>query len=224
MVDLSIWYGMGAAVLLVGAVGFVAFAMLRGDLGSPYYSLPPLHALLGTVSYAALALVTLDRLAAVTPGMVRFAGLFLTAPIAVYYLGLLASASAELRVTAVSLTMVAVAVAYFATVTAGGLQLGLAALSGVLLLSLAVLIVRSFAPLAGESSLFLSLQDLTLSVLFSYAAVYVLGSDRVGLLSPNDFGFLHLALNVVFALGFVALVFSRQYEVADHVAGAATPG
>jgi bacteriorhodopsin len=224
MVDLSIWYGMGAAILLVGAVAFVSFAMLRGDLGSPYYSLPPLHALLGAVSYAALALVTLDRLAVATPGMIRFAGLFLTAPVAVYYLGLLASASAELRVTAVSLTMVAVAVAYFATVTVGGLRLGLAALSGVLLLSLAVLIVRSFAPLAGDSSLFLSLQDLTISVLFAYAAIYVLGSDRVGLLSASDFGFLHLALDVVLALGFVALVFARQYEVADRVSGAPSPG
>jgi len=224
MVDLSIWYGMGAAVLLVGAVGFVAFAMLRGDLGSPYYSLPPLHALLGAVSYAALSLATLDRLAVATPEMIRFAGLFLTVPVAVYYLGLLASASAELRVTAVSLTMVAVAVAYFATVTVGGLRLGLAALSGVLVVSLSALIVRSFAPQAGESSLFLSLQDLTISVLLAYVAIHVLGPVGVAVLTPGDFGFVHLALDVVLALGFVALVVGRQYEVADRVAGVAAPG
>lgn len=224
MVELSIWYGAGAALLLVGAVAFVAFAALRGDLGSPYYSLPPLQAVFGAVSYAVLALAVLGEVTQVSPAVLRYLAVFLTLPVAIYYLGLLGGASGERRVTAVSLAMVAVVAAYLTTVTAGSLRLGLAALSGVMLLALVRTIARSFAPADTESSLFLSLRDLTVAALIAYPATYLLGPAGAGYLVAADFGFVHLVVHVAFSLGFLVLVFTRTYEIESATGGAAALG
>jgi bacteriorhodopsin len=224
MVELAIWYGTGAAALLVGAVAFVAFAVLRGDVGSPYYSLPPLQALFAAVSYAVLALAVLGEVTRVSPGVVRYLGLFLTLPVAVYYLGLLARTSAERRVTAVSLVMVAVVAAYFTTVTAGRLRLGLAGLSGATVLALVWTLVRRFEPTGIESTLFLSLRDLTVAALVAYPVAYLLGPMWTGVLVAGDFGFVHLAVDVVFSLGFLVLVVSRSYELATATSGTPSLG
>jgi bacteriorhodopsin len=224
MVALSIWYGAGAALMLVGAVVFVAFAALRADLGSPYYSLPPLQAVLGAVAYAVLALAVLGEVTQVTPEALRYLGVFLTLPIAVYYLGLLGGATAERRVTAVSLAMVVVVAAYLTTVTAESLRLGLAALSGGMLLALVRMLVRSFTPPDTESSLFLSLRDLTVATLLAYPVAYLLGPSGAGYLVAADLGFVHLVVNTVFSLGFLVVVVARTYELETATAGAATPG
>lgn len=224
MVELSIWYGAGAALLLVGAVAFVAFAALRGDLGSPYYSLPPIQAIAGAVSYAVLALTVLGEVTRVSPAALRYLAVFLALPVAIYYLGLLGGASAERRVTAVSLAMVVVGAAYLTTLTTGSLRLGLAALSGVMLFALVRMVVRSFAPADTESSLFLSLRDLTVAALFAYPAAYLLGPAGAGYLVAADFEFVHLVVHVAFSLGFLVLVVARTYEIESATAGAATPG
>ncbi|MEF8819756.1 MAG: bacteriorhodopsin [Haloferacaceae archaeon] len=224
MVELSIWYGLGAGLLLVGTVTFVAFAALRNDLGSSYYSLPPLQSVFGAVSYAVLALAALGEVTWVPPAVLRYLAVFLTLPVAIYYLGLLGGVSAERSVTAVSLAMVVVVAAYLTTVTAGRLRLGLAVLSGVMLLALLRTIVRSFAPPDTESSLFLSLRDLTVAALLVYPAAYLLGPAGAGYLVAADLGFVQLVVHVAFSLGFLVLVVARTYELEAATGGAATPG
>jgi bacteriorhodopsin len=224
MVELSIWYGAGALLVLVGAVTFVAFAVFRRDLGSPYYSLPPLQATLGAVSYAVLALVVMNEMTAVSPTVVRYVGLFLTLPVAIYYLGLLGGASAERHVTTVSLTMVVVVTAYLTTATSGGIRLGLAALSGAMLVALVWGLVTRVTPADTESSLFLSLRDLTIAALVAYPVIYLLGPTGTGHLVAADFGVAHLAVDAVFWLGFLVLVVSRTYEIEAARSSTPTPG
>jgi bacteriorhodopsin len=224
MVELPIWYGAGALLVLVGAVAFVAFAVFRRDLGSPYYSLPPLLATVGAVSYAVLALVVMNEMTAVSAAVVRYVGLFLTLPVAIYYLGLLGGADAERHVTAVSVTMVVVVTAYLTTSTTGGVRLGLAALSGTMLLALVWGLLTRLTPADTESSLFLSLRDLTVVALVAYAALYALGPAGLGYLVAADFGVVHLAVDAAFWLAFLVLVLTRTYEVEAASRGAPTPG
>ena len=224
MVALSIWYGAGATLLLVGAVIFVVFAVVRGDLGSPYYSLPPLQALLGAVLYAVLALAMLGEVTRLSPAVLRYVGVFVTFPIAVYYLGILAGASAVRRVTAVSLVMIAVAAAYVTTVTAANRRLGLAGLSVAAVLALVWSLVRRFDSSETESTLFYSLRDLTVAALLAYPVAYLLGPMWLGVLVAGDFGIVHLAVNAVFSLGFLVLVVSRSYEIKAATAGGPAPG
>lgn len=224
MVELSIWYGAGALLVLAGAVTFVAFAVFRRDLGSPYYSLPPLLATLGAVSYAMLALVVMNELTAVSAAVVRYVGLFLTLPVAIYYLGLLGGASAERTVTAVSLTMVVVVGAYLTNTTTGTVRLGLAALSGTMLFALAWGLFKRFTPEGTESSLFLSLRDLTVAALVAYGIVNLLGPTGTGHLVAADFGVINLVVDAVFWLGFLVLVLTRTYEIEATTGGAPAPG
>jgi bacteriorhodopsin len=114
--------------------------------------------------------------------------------------------------------------AYFTTVTAGRLRLGLAGLSGATVLALVWTLVRRFEPTGIESTLFLSLRDLTVAALVAYPVAYLLGPMWTGVLVAGDFGFVHLAVDVVFSLGFLVLVVSRSYELATATSGTPSLG
>ena len=219
MVSSSLWFGFGAATFLVAVATFVGFGLTRGDFRSPYYFLPPIHALIAGVAYVGMTAASLGMLpAAVDVTVFRYADWTLSTPIITYYLAMLAGTRVRTRIAAVAANALMILTGYVAAVTAGTAKWLFFALSSLFFLGLLYLYLRTFDRAIEENpetshGLFRSLRDLTVSVWSLYPVVFLLGPSGVGLLQVADHDFVIVFLDLTAKVGFMGLMLVRQYQL-----------
>lgn len=227
MVASSIWFGLGAFAFFVGVATFVAFAVLRGEITSPYYLLPPMHALIAGTAYVVMALVASGTIPILEVDMVRYADWTLSTPIITYYLAMLAGARANLKIGAVLMNVLMIVAGYVSTVLAGPAQWAMFLFSSLMFAGLIYLYFSAFSAAIEQNpdssrSLFLSLRDLTIAIWSLYPIVYLIGPNAFALLTVADHSFVTMFLDITAKLGFMAVMLTRQYELNTFVAAETT--
>lgn len=219
MVTSSLWFGFGAAIFLVAVATFVGFGLTRGDWKSPYYFLPPIHALIAGIAYIGMALASLGMLpVAVDVTVFRYADWTLSTPIITYYLAMLAGTRIRTRIAAVAANVLMVLTGYVAAVTTGTGKWIFFALASLFFVGLLYFYLSTFDRAIGENpetsqALFRSLRDLTVSVWSLYPIVFLLGPNGVGLLQVADHDLTIVFLDLTAKVGFMGLMLVRQYQL-----------
>jgi sensory rhodopsin len=220
MVATEIWFGIAVVMFLTAIVTFLGFAFARGDITSPYYFLPPLHALIAGVAYTGMTLVAVGTLGGgpLDIELFRYADWSLSTPIITYYLSMLAGAQTRVRVGAVLANVLMIWAGYASIVFAGPGRWGFFALSMVAFLALLYLYLRTFTRAITDNPdvskrLFLSLRDLTVIIWALYPVVYLLGPNGFEVLLVADHHFVIVFLDLTAKVGFMTLMLVRQYQL-----------
>jgi sensory rhodopsin len=220
-----IWYGVGAGTFFISAIVFIWFAATRGNLGSSFYYLPPIHASVAGAAYVAMALTASGQLGdpfGIT--FLRFADWIVSTPIITYYLARLAGVDTQTRRLAVAANVVMIGVGYGFVSLSGSLRWAAFAVSTVVFLGLLYLYIKTFArtisaATATVRSLFLSLRDLTVVTWSLYPIVYFLGPVGIELIAVPDLNFIVAVLDVVAKVGFMSVLLIRYNSVDTFVDG-----
>lgn len=215
----QIVFGIGAATFGITTLALLKAGGLKRSFTTQYHGLPLLVMLVATGSYGALLAHELGYLAEGLAWPIRYADWAVTAPILVYYVGLLAGASRSVRAGLAVVALGMVGAGYGALQVTGTNQWVAYALSGFLYLVLASVLLgtvsRDAADTVGDSesgSLFESLRDLTVFVWLLFPVVWVLGPG-LDLLHTGDRVFLFLVLDLSAKAGFASVVVFRQYAL-----------
>lgn len=227
MVDAAVWFGIGAAVFFLAVATFVAFGATRGDLTSPYYFVPPLHALIAGIAYVMMTLVSLGTFGSVVPEDIgisafRYADWSLSTPLITYYLSMLAGVPTRTRVLAVVANVAVIWIGFGSLLVPGLLQWALFGVAALAFLGLLYLYLSTFSRAIEDNpessrSLFTSLRDLTVGIWTLYPVVYVLGPHGVGVLQVADHHFVVVALDITAKVGLMTVMLVRQYELNTFV-------
>lgn len=229
MVDATVWFGVGAGIFLTAVVAFVLFAVTRGDIRSPYYYLPPVHASIAAIAYVAMTLVATGRLGdPVTIQSLRFGDWLFSTPIITYYLGRIAGVDGRARWLAVGANVGMIAVGYAFVAVAGPFRWVAFGVSTLLFVGLLYLFISTFGTAISRAdrtvrSVFLSLRDLTVVTWSLYPVVYFAGPLGLGVIQPADLNFLVTVLDVVAKVGFMTVLVVRYYELETFVGRDTTP-
>lgn len=223
MVQESVWFAVGAVSFLTAVVGFLWFAVTRGDIRSQLYYLPPIHATIAGVAYVGMALVAAGRLGdPVSVVALRFGDWLFSTPIITYYLGRVAGIDTRSRRIAVATNVGMIAVGFVFVETAGAISWAAFALSTLLFLALVWQFFGTFQSALTDAaattrSLFTSLRDLTVATWSLYPIVYFAGPLGIGLLQPSDLSFTIVVLDVIAKVGFMAIMLVRHYQLETFV-------
>lgn len=229
MAEATVWFGIGAGIFLTAVVAFLWFAVTRGDLQSPFYYLPPIHAGIAGVAYVAMALVAAGRVGdPVSISALRFGDWLFSTPIITYYLARLAGVEKTTRALAVAANVGMIAVGFAFVETTGALRWVAFGASTLLFVGLLYLFVSTFGTAISRAdetvrSVFLSLRDLTIVTWSLYPVVYFVGPLGLGVIQPADLDFLVAILDVVAKVGFMTVLVVRYYELETFVGHEATP-
>lgn len=220
MVATEIWFGAALVIFLSAIVTFVGFALTRGDIGSPYYFLPPLHALIAGIAYVGMTLAALDVLGGgpLDIELFRYADWSLSTPIITYYLSMLAGAQTRSRIGAVLANVLMIWTGYASIVLASPVRWVFFGLSMIFFVALIYLYLRTFTRAINSNPdvskrLFLSLRDLTVIIWTLYPLVYLLGPNGFEVLLVADHHFVVVFLDLSAKVGFMALMLIRQYQL-----------
>jgi len=220
-----IWYGVGAGTFFISTIVFIWFAATRGNLGSSFYYLPPIHASVAGSAYVAMALTASGQIGdplGIT--FFRFADWIVSTPIITYYLARLAGVDTQTRWLAVAANVVMIGVGYGFVSLSGSLRWAAFAVSTVVFLGLLYLYIKTFAQTISAAtatvrSLFLSLRDLTVVTWSIYPVVYFLGPVGVEVIAAPDLSFIVAVLDVVAKVGFMSALLIRYNSVDTFVDG-----
>lgn len=223
MVQESVWFAVGAASFVTAVVGFLWFAVTRGDIRSQLYYLPPIHAAVAGIAYVGMTLVATGRLGdPVSITALRFGDWLVSTPIITYYLGRLAGIDKRARRLAVATNVGMIAVGFVFVQTSGTISWAAFAVSTLLFLALVWQFVGTFQSTLSDSaattrSLFTSLRDLTVATWSLYPIVYFAGPLGIGLLQPSDLNFTIAVLDVIAKVGFMTIMLVRHYQLETFV-------
>lgn len=223
MVQESVWFAVGAASFFVAVLGFLWFAVTRGDLGSQFYYLPPFHAAIAGVAYAGMALVATGRIGdPLSIEALRFGDWLFSTPIITYYLGRLAGIDTRTRRLAVGTNVAMIATGFAFVQLSGSVRWAAFGVSTLLFLGLVYLFVTTFGSAVEDAaattrSLFSSLRDLTVATWALYPVVYFAGPLGIGFLQPADLNFTVAVLDVIAKVGFMTIMLVRHYELETFV-------
>ena len=219
MVEIAIYFGAAAAIFVLAVIGFLAFAITRGELLSRYYLLPPIHAVIAGTAYVGMALAALELLPSVIDiELLRYADWSLSTPIITYYLAMLAGVKRRTRALAVIVNVVMIWLGYASILASGATQWALFAVSGGMFVGLVALYIRTFSQSISanpevSAGLFKSLRDLTIIIWALYPIAAALGPNGFGLLLRADHHLVVVLLDLTAKVGFMSLIVVRQYQL-----------
>lgn len=220
MVESIVWFAVGATVFFSASVGFAAFAVINGVLGSRYYALPVLDTLIAGSAYVVLTASAAGLLPELlTIPAIRTGDWILSTPIIAYYVALVAGVAPRVRYMIIAVDVGMILTGFIATVTSGLLRGVFFVVAMAFFLVLVYLFTQTVASAAREGSaplgtegLFKSLRDLTVLVWSVYPIVWIL-ENVLGVLQAADASFVFLVMDLTAKVGFMAIVFSRQYAL-----------
>jgi sensory rhodopsin len=221
MVESIVWFGIGAGVFFLATFAFLVFSVVNGVGSSPYYLLPPLDTAVAGTAYVVLTLVAAGSLPDIVGvELVRHLDWVISTPIIAYYLALVAGASARTRLLIVAADVAMILINFVSVTFLDGIfqwiGFGIATIPFIgfiylLTNTLDEAATRRLGP-SGSEGLFRSLRDLTVFVWAIYPLVWLLGPG-LGVVLPNDVNFLFMFLDLTAKVGFMGIIFTRQYAL-----------
>ncbi|SFC17665.1 sensory rhodopsin [Halobiforma haloterrestris] len=235
MIDLPVWFAIGALGMFVGTVAFVWGGLSASEGYVRYYATLAAISLIATVAYAVMALeigwYTVDGREVFIP---RYIDWILTTPLLLAFLGLLADADRDTLLKVVGVNTVVMVAGFAGAVLSGTERFALFAVGGLAYVGLVYLVVGPMTAQAagqddGIESLFTSLRNLTIILWSVYPVIWLLSPAGFALLTPGVDVMLITYLDLLTKVGFglIALnastVIEAEYETTGIEAGAEQP-